>query len=421
MQNASPDSSGPLPTPGDGSSNSDTPGLSVPSLKRHAACDECRKKKLKCSGEMTGCSRCVKQSLVCHYSIQKQMGRPPKKRAREDDGDVGLFGIPDGSDMLPEFSESLYGLSGLDPETAPMPDSSYLCPPVYTAPFSRPQAFLSTDENHNHSWQTDAGKFSTPLPATTSPWPDFSSVSAATSCMVSLPPALSHMSQMASPPLTPENNDSSDNQCACLHYLYLCLSHLSSLAPFPISQHTVCSLFIGAKTARMVLRCEVCPLNFATAMQNVMFTGTLLNVLGDSWLRVSKADAIELGKQAAPPEYVSEVTKNSPDPAETWKDWLRQTVRSGVTGLPADPAGTVKCADSPSLLSLVEEMETRQRRWHTDRPPHYPPVVGTNSSKEWTEQRNEQDMLCIRVAKSARDVIAKFDFQPNEFPEGTAL
>ena len=51
-----------------------------PGAKRHAACDECRKRKLKCSGEPPGCARCNKQNLTCHYSKQAQMGRPRKKR-----------------------------------------------------------------------------------------------------------------------------------------------------------------------------------------------------------------------------------------------------------------------------------------------------------------------------------------------------
>lgn len=150
-------------------------------------------------------------------------------------------------------------------------------------------------------------------------------------------------------------------------------------------------------------------------MQNVMFTGTLLNVLGDTWLRVSKADAVELGKQAAPPAFVAEVAKTSPDPTETWKDWLRQTVRSGVTGKPADSVGAVQCSNSPSVLSLIEEMEARQRRWHKDRPSQLP---SENMTGDHNNQRDESDMLCLRVAKSAREVIVKFEFQPHEYPNG---
>src|ERR1700760_1362069 len=43
------------------------------------------KRKLKCSGEPTGCGRCVKQKLTCHYSAQKQMGRPRKRQKTSDD------------------------------------------------------------------------------------------------------------------------------------------------------------------------------------------------------------------------------------------------------------------------------------------------------------------------------------------------
>ncbi|EXJ85437.1 hypothetical protein A1O1_05801 [Capronia coronata CBS 617.96] len=55
-----------------------------PMVRRHAACDECRKRKLKCSGEPSGCERCLKHQLICHYSAQKQMGRPRKRRKVND-------------------------------------------------------------------------------------------------------------------------------------------------------------------------------------------------------------------------------------------------------------------------------------------------------------------------------------------------
>ncbi|KAI5805421.1 hypothetical protein DFH27DRAFT_369954 [Peziza echinospora] len=48
--------------------------------KKHAACDECRGRKLKCSGNRRGCDRCVRDGAVCYYSAQKRMGRPRKLR-----------------------------------------------------------------------------------------------------------------------------------------------------------------------------------------------------------------------------------------------------------------------------------------------------------------------------------------------------
>ncbi|KAI9376844.1 hypothetical protein BJX61DRAFT_530650 [Aspergillus egyptiacus] len=380
-------------------------------VKRHAACDECRKRKLKCSGELSGCSRCVKQSFVCHYSVQKQMGRPPKKRMQEDTGDLSFLDMPNNNPWA-------------NPEATHIPPSDFtarisdtledpqLLSPVYPTPYIFPYR-LATDEDHRHTWQpTPSGSMSS-IPATTSPWPDFSSVSAAAPKPFTMPPELTPTIK------SPDAAASPDQECSCLSYLYLCLSHLSSLKPFPISQHTICSLYISARTAQAVIRCPYCPTKFDTGMQNVMFTGTLLNVLADSWLRVSKADAVELGRQVAPPAYIA-ATNKAADPVAAWKDYLRQLVRFSVIRGPMDSAAKSQCAlDAPSVLCLIEEMEARQRRWHEFPDSHpLPPERRLNRPPdEHGLNRDEQDLLCVRVANSARNVIAKFGFQPEEYAE----
>lgn len=47
--------------------------------KQRRACDECRTRKLACSKEPSGCARCIREGIICHYSPQKQMGRPRKR------------------------------------------------------------------------------------------------------------------------------------------------------------------------------------------------------------------------------------------------------------------------------------------------------------------------------------------------------
>ncbi|KAI5779661.1 hypothetical protein DFH27DRAFT_618556 [Peziza echinospora] len=42
------------------------------------ACDNCRLRKYKCSGERGGCARCVSDGDVCRYGAKEQMGRPRK-------------------------------------------------------------------------------------------------------------------------------------------------------------------------------------------------------------------------------------------------------------------------------------------------------------------------------------------------------
>ncbi|KAI0889680.1 uncharacterized protein GGS22DRAFT_2615 [Annulohypoxylon maeteangense] len=50
---------------------------------KHRACDECRTRKLACTKESDGCSRCKREGIACHYSPQKPMGRP-RKRTRDE-------------------------------------------------------------------------------------------------------------------------------------------------------------------------------------------------------------------------------------------------------------------------------------------------------------------------------------------------
>lgn len=160
-----------------------------------------------------------------------------------------------------------------------------------------------------------------------------------------------------------------------------------------------------------------------------MLTGTLLNVVADGWLRVSKADPVELGKQAAPPAYVTLLTQSSPNSAESWRQWLHQTVRNAIIGGLVDPAGRVRCSDSPNLLSLVTEFEERQQKWHAgkDAPIWVSPqkssanFEGQGDLTNGDRQSDEKDYLCLRVIRSIKDVISKFNFEPHEYPDGAHL
>ncbi|KAI1143331.1 hypothetical protein F5Y05DRAFT_408776 [Hypoxylon sp. FL0543] len=60
-----------------------TLGESAGSPPKHRACDECRTRKLACTKEPDGCSRCKREGIACHYSPQKPMGRP-RKRPRDE-------------------------------------------------------------------------------------------------------------------------------------------------------------------------------------------------------------------------------------------------------------------------------------------------------------------------------------------------
>ncbi|KAJ5334375.1 uncharacterized protein N7506_008158 [Penicillium brevicompactum] len=410
-------------------------GTQDSSVKRHAACDECRKRKLKCSGELTGCSRCMKQDLGCNYSIQKQMGRPPKKRTRADDDGPDLTSQPEAA-IWPSPEDSQQSSIEASPGVTHFPDSDHLCPSFFwppsmnmKSPHSQPERdpvdLLSGYEDHNHSWRPERLKQQNlPVPASTSPWPDFSTVSEATAIPAAFPNPTSFPA-MGSLPLSPSNSISSESTaagCTCLSYLYLCLSHMSSISSFPVTSHTICSLYIAARAAQDVIRCQICPKVFATGIQNITFVGTLLSVVADSWLRVSKADAVELGMNAAPTDYVNKVLQSS-DPTQAWKSWLHQVVRRAVIGGPMESGAAAVCSDHLDLLSIIMEIENRQRRWHQ---PGQHPFESSNSmapsppDQPHTEHENDgkEDYLCVRIVGSARAVIAKFNFDASDYPEG---
>lgn len=344
------------------------------------------------------------------------MGRPPKKRMRGDD--IGLVDGA-GSELWADLDTEPQFPSALPPDPAAVSDAFKLCPAVYWAGVpKRPEVPAGAPFGDEQGGLLQSGRLNMlhPVPETTTPWPDYSFVSTI-SLMPSMDPSIGNMQPgLGTNFSSPQGNP----QCTCLSYLYLCLSNLSTLSSFPITVHTLCSLYMAARTARQVIRCEVCPQAFATSLQNVMLMGTLLNVTADAWLRVSTADAVDLGKQAAPRAFVASVPQDPQRQMETYRQWLRHTIRRAVIGGPYDPNLAVQCSDTPDLLSLIKEMEARQRRWHAEgRQPisHQQP---SNRCTDQDEQANldESQFLCLKVVGSARDAISKFGFEQHEYPDG---
>jgi hypothetical protein len=359
------------------------------------------------------------------------MGRPPKKRAREDDT---ITSMDLGSSALVENLNREWSSADF------VSDTLHLCPPVY---LNRPRAEFDASPNPQdqlHRLQ--------PIAATATPWPDFATTSAA-SAMLSMDLGYS------APEIMPSLDPQATPQCPCLSYLYLCLSTLSTLTSFPVSIQTINSLNTAARTAQSVIRCEICPRSFATGVQNVMMLGTLLSVTTDAWLRVSQADAEDLGRQIAPPPYQNAAAGDPQGAKTAWKRWLRQVVCHAVIGSYLGPDAcpqSVVCDLTPDLLSLIREMEYRQRRWHADGRSQYAlrkenrystcqsasssskgtspdsmTYCTTDSSTECnlnrtlTEEKqglDERDMLCLKVIGAAKSVVEQFDFQPSEYPKG---
>ncbi|KAI1408771.1 hypothetical protein F5Y13DRAFT_171732 [Hypoxylon sp. FL1857] len=78
-----------------------TLGETSGSAPKHRACDECRTRKLACTKEPDGCSRCKREGIACHYSPQKPMGRP-RKRPREESNNEDAAAVPASKNTMTE-------------------------------------------------------------------------------------------------------------------------------------------------------------------------------------------------------------------------------------------------------------------------------------------------------------------------------
>ncbi|KAM0332531.1 hypothetical protein ACHAQA_002814 [Verticillium albo-atrum] len=107
---------------------------------KHRACDECRTRKLACSKEPDGCSRCRKEGISCIYSAQKPMGRPRKRRHLDDAEEQPLMVSPQGPSLSDPSGQSSHG-----PLTAPVPPVSSDMDLVFSSLYNEHDYLVNTD------------------------------------------------------------------------------------------------------------------------------------------------------------------------------------------------------------------------------------------------------------------------------------
>ncbi|EMD00958.1 hypothetical protein BAUCODRAFT_118684 [Baudoinia panamericana UAMH 10762] len=381
-------------------------------VKRRAACDECRSKKLKCTGTRPSCSRCAREGIPCVYSPQSQMGRP-KKRARLDANEerdvdaVGSNNWPsvqralavdvdvdvdlDGDDWLQSTDwtvPSEYAIPGLTP------DAVTNSPPV----LNLPPELLATTHGHSPNY------FASPH------------VDASTNLL--LDPSFSGPTRF-----DPANAPTNVPSCACLSNLYLTLSTLSTLQPpltFPFALHP---LRAALQTASEVIDCDKCPKRFLTAVQNTQLLGTLLLSIAERYGKVLDsitAEAIR-AETAGEGKRFRLADLNTPtshlhagglgcaaafsiglSPAE-WRGMGKKVVRAEVYG-PGE------CC--PHLVGVIERMERRQMRYHESDeclPEDFPRDAETGV-KLGGKCIAKEDHVCLKLCVFARRLVEGFDW-----------
>ncbi|EME49834.1 hypothetical protein DOTSEDRAFT_77016 [Dothistroma septosporum NZE10] len=396
--------------------------------KRRAACDECRTKKLKCTGEHPQCSRCNQEKLTCVYSFQKQMGRP-KKRPRTEGREVTapyrgpMYAESSGQDQFVavqsyndanEFGshESAFahdrdlrpwldstddwgnGFAGSDGYPVLTADSALNMPSELQSPtsdgFSYNQNFTSSDPS-THMLLNPT------LPGST---------------------GTAHDTDIFGMPQYNMSN------CACLSTMYLTLNSLQSMETnftFPLSLHP---LREAMQTAATVLSCDECPTRFITATQNTQLLGTLLKSIAERFSKVLEHISCEsiratlagetkkfrladlntrtshlhaggLGCQAAFSVNLS---------PEEWRTMCKKVVRAEVYG-PSD--GNDCC---PYLLGLAKHMEERQKRWYDEPMPQEFPLDSQGRPIGRCIAMKKDDRLCLKLAQYSQILAEGLDF-----------
>ncbi|KAK8095758.1 lactose regulatory protein LAC9 [Apiospora kogelbergensis] len=313
------------------------------SAPKHRACDECRSRKLACSKEADGCARCKREGIACHYSPQKQMGRP-RKRPREEpeqassnDTSAGpttttsegspnknpMFSVPpDTEDPGLAFLTFLSGGDTMFDTSLPsgLLDDMALLPPhedvnmINNNNKGSPNLgqFGYMDMNYGQVDFGDAGIEQTTSLSTSS------NLDPALTNMADTPPgSVPNMSSGSSasaessidhhsPPMAAHGDDSSNTVgCACTANLYLALDSMQKLSNRVTEG--IRQARVAAKTAYQVINCPVCcgasdqMLRSEHAMadsisrsspramqnfQNIMMLGTLIPSIAHAYERI---------------------------------------------------------------------------------------------------------------------------------------
>lgn len=335
----------------------------------------------------------MSQNLICHYSLQKPMGRPPKKRARQEDEDA--------LDLLDSTSEELLANLGFDwrlgfgvqPESV-MTTSDGLGPLGFPPNIDMNLQFQQGPDQRLEQAIGSGMPWSSPVPMSCSP----QSIPAM-GTNSSVPPSI--------PMPTTGTQDQDMKNCPCLSYMYLTLSALCMINTGPITFQTIHTIENATRTAQAVLRCETCPRSFMTSAQNVSLLSALFNILVDLWVRIWESDPETLFKQLASPAYQHALNAESPEVADASRRyWLRQFVRRGLIGghiahekfLPS-----IYSVETPAVLSLIREMEDRQLRWHTVGVSRPPMALNPSSSSSPSSHASELTFLSNSSESMATD------------------
>ncbi|KAL8868845.1 MAG: hypothetical protein Q9174_004715 [Haloplaca sp. 1 TL-2023] len=208
-------------------------------------------------------------------------------------------------------------------------------------------------------------------------------------------------------PLMPDVFASS---CSCLKKLRAMLEDFQALPPpsFPSSR----GLLIKAiSLARDVVRCPCCPVDYPSALQNLMALTTLLPLVIHEYARLLRhiQDEVDRGQKItyrmgdSSPSTIHLHTGTADCPMgfnveldpEEWASIAKKVVRQDVFGNPET---------SGHLMGVVEELEQRQHLWHLLQPYN---VAGPDSAcHHQSSHCSGEGSLCLQLIGQTRKAVA---------------
>ena len=335
-------------------------------------------RKLKCSGEPGGCLRCKIESITCHYSQKKTIGRPRKRRHEEGEatkvnsGSVGASEVQAiGPADVGSRDSNLGHFSTNEPE---LDMEGFHFSGVS---FERHNAFPFGAESGSIPPSTDVFSFGVPEGQTPNleqgfPSWDSSQVLGQPFATLANYAAPLHTPPNTSPELDSNNDTTGDavTSCSCLSNLYSMLAKFQ-LLPAPSFPYSAGFLRSAVSLSRRVVACHNCSRLPNTAIQNSMLLGTLLQLLIMEYAKLLKhvdersqqTDNISL-RFGDPSSLFDSRHTGLPDcpmalnidvSGDEWRTLARKAVVQEVLGNSQDPGG---------LLGVVQEMRDRQSSWH---------------------------------------------------------